>query len=228
MSYGSINTALLLNKVIEEIESLTTVGFDINKFDISIKAIKEEFPNLSDKQVLEILLLIVDSYNYKTKEKTELVVTAPPSFLLKIKTTANIVHEMLSSANKYILLTGYSISEYIDDFIDIIVGKSQMGVLVKVFINNAEKQTSIDKIFRYRSKFLQIYNYSNKDDKMSALHAKVLMIDDKKSLISSANLSYHGMEGNIELGCCVESTMTAKKIDEFFKQLIFQKIFKQL
>ena len=63
---------------------------------------------------------------------------------------------------------------------------------------------------------------------MSALHAKVLSIDGIQSLISSANLSYHGMMGNIELGCHIESARIAKEIDEVFKQLIFQKVFRRV
>ncbi len=63
---------------------------------------------------------------------------------------------------------------------------------------------------------------------MSALHAKVLSIDGIQSLISSANLSYHGMMGNIELGCHIESARIAKEIDEAFKQLLFQKVFRRV
>ena len=53
-------------------------------------------------------------------------------------------------------------------------------------------------------------------------------VDGTQSLISSANLSYHGMMGNIELGCHIESTRIAKEIDEAFKQLLFQKVFRRV
>ena len=42
--------------------------------------------------------------------------------------------------------------------------------------------------------------------KMAALHAKLLVSDAKKSLVSSANLSYHGMQGNVEMGFLIESS----------------------
>lgn len=41
---------------------------------------------------------------------------------------------------------------------------------------------------------------------MAALHAKLLVSDAKKSLVSSANLSYHGMQGNVEMGFLIESS----------------------
>lgn len=63
---------------------------------------------------------------------------------------------------------------------------------------------------------------------MSALHAKVLSVDGKSLLVSSANLSYHGMSGNIELGCYIESKRLANEMDELFKQLLFQRVFYQV
>ena len=62
---------------------------------------------------------------------------------------------------------------------------------------------------------------------MSALHAKVISVDNYKTLISSANMSYHGMEANIEIGCLIQSQQIAKKIREVFDKLIFKKIFRE-
>ena len=59
---------------------------------------------------------------------------------------------------------------------------------------------------------------------MAALHTKVISVDqEKKTLITSANLSYHGQEGNIELGTLVESKELAKQVDDLFTHLIFSK-----
>ena len=60
---------------------------------------------------------------------------------------------------------------------------------------------------------------------MSALHAKVISTDKTYTLITSANLSYHGQEGNIELGTLVESPDFAKQAENIFTQLLFSKAF---
>ena len=44
----------------------------------------------------------------------------------------------------------------------------------------------------------------------------------------SANLSYHGQEGNIELGVRIKSEKIAKQLDEIFTQLLFSKIFEEV
>lgn len=46
----------------------------------------------------------------------------------------------------------------------------------------------------------------------------------EQTLITSANLSYHGQEGNIELGTLVESRKISKQVDDIFTHLIFRKL----
>ncbi len=60
---------------------------------------------------------------------------------------------------------------------------------------------------------------------MASLHAKVICVDKHKTLITSANLSYHGQEGNIELGTLIESQKIANQVEELFTRLVFSKVF---
>ena len=62
---------------------------------------------------------------------------------------------------------------------------------------------------------------------MSALHAKVISIDQCETLITSANLSYHGQEGNIELGTQIVSKEIAIQVEQLFTQLVFSKVFEK-
>lgn len=50
----------------------------------------------------------------------------------------------------------------------------------------------------------------------------------QQTLITSANLSYHGQEGNLELGTYSESPAIARQIDDVFTQLIFRKVFTEV
>ena len=161
-------------------------------------------------------------------ESAKLIVTAPPSFALKAKPTKITVNSMLTDAKSSILITGYSLSDYFSDLIDCVIKKSQEGVLVKFFVNDIESQKAFDRLCRYRGKFLKIYNYPKQEDKMSALHAKVISVDQEKTLITSANLSYHGQEGNIELGTQIYSRDLAKQVDDVFTKLIFTKVFEEV
>lgn len=158
------------------------------------------------------------------EEQATLVATTPPSFSIKAKSTMNTVRDLLEHADKSMLITGYS-PEYFSDMIDCIIRKSRTGVFVKFFVNQIDSQSSFDKLCMYKGKFLKIYNFPPSEDKMAALHAKVICVDQQKTLITSANLSYHGQEGNIELGTLIESQRTAKQVEDLFTRLVFNKIF---
>ena len=64
------------------------------------------------------ILKLVSAAAQKKENQAELVATTPPSFSIRTKTTKNVVAEMLESAKKSILITGYSLSEYFDDMND--------------------------------------------------------------------------------------------------------------
>ena len=217
MSTGNINLDLLLSRIHHDALSGTTD---------SIASIRKRYPSLSEKEVSEIYSLVVEASNSHTANKTSLVVTAPASFSIRAKSTKNTVEDLIKGAKSSLLITGYSLSDYFCNLVDIIIHKSQSGILVKFFVNDIDSQTGFDKIIRYKGRFLRLYNYpKQKDDKLSALHAKVISSDGEKTLITSANLSFHGQEGNLELGTLIESSEIAHQVDEVFTRLIFKKVF---
>lgn len=219
MSGGDLKQEILLNTVRADAANGTDNATDI---------LRRQYPGLSPTDYVELAGTIRSAMTMKRNDKVSLVVTAPLSFRINAKPTMTVVRSMIEGSKRNILITGYSLSSYFSELTDTIIDKSQKGVFVKFFINNIEKQPDADKLFRHRGHFLKLYDYSNEDDKMAALHAKVISVDMSQTLITSANLSYHGQQGNIELGVLIESENTAKQLDEVMTQLIFKKIFREV
>ena len=214
-----INKEILINTIKSDYSNGTTK---------SVEILKRNCPELSQQKCESIIELINEAITSNEADKVSIVVTAPPSFAINARTTMSVVQSMISGAERNIIITGYSLSSYFSDLVDIIIDKSQHGVFVKFFVNDIDKQQGFDKLLRYKGRFLNMYNYKQSDDKMSALHAKVLSVDGYSTLITSANLSYHGQQGNIELGTKIDSKTVAKQIDDIFTKLIFSKVFVQL
>lgn len=183
---------------------------------------------MSWKQAEEIYKMVSTAYGLNSSIDASLVVTVPPSFAVKAKSTKNTVESLIQGAERNILITGYSLSGYFADLLDVLIEKSQKGIYIKFFVNNIGAQKSFDKLCRYKGRFLHIYDFPGGRDSMAALHAKVISVDQEKTLITSANLSYHGQEGNIELGTLVKSTEIAKQVDDIFTHLIFNKVVKEI
>ena len=193
--------------------------------DEAARLIRKRYPALSDAEAEEIATLVSAAPHSKKDDRVALIATVPPTFSIRAKSTKITVDSMVRGASGSILITGYSLSDYFTDLVDEIIQKSQRGVFVKFFVNDIEHQTGFDRVLRYKGRFLKVYNYpKQQDDKMAALHAKVISVDKRETLITSANLSYHGQEGNLELGTYIESASIAQQIDDVFTQLIFRKV----
>lgn len=216
MSTGNLSLDIILNQIAEDAISGRTDA---------ITSLSGRYPFLSATEISEIYRMLLESTKSSSDGQTSLVATAPPSFGIKTKSTMNTVADMLENANSSILMTSYSLSDYFSDLVDCVIKKSQTGVFVKIFVNQIENQGHFDKFNRYRGRFLKIYNYPQSEDKMAALHAKVICVDQYKTLITSANLSYHGQQGNIELGTLIESKDIARQVEDLFTKLLFNKVF---
>ena len=219
MSTGNVNLDILLGQI-----KADRVG-DTKQ---SIPQIMKRYPSLSQKQAEEIYKLVTAASIEENSVTASLVATVPPSFSVRAKSTKNTVEGMIRGAKRSVLITGYSLSGYFADLVDVLIEKSQKGVYVKFFVNNIENQKGVDKLCRYKGRFLHIYNFAGSNDSMAALHAKVISVDEKQTLITSANLSYHGQEGNIELGTLVDSREIAKQVDDIFTHLVFTKVVKEI
>ena len=209
MPSRSVNPDILFNTIKEDQENGNSKASEM---------LKQAFPGVGDS-CDDLASLFGQALMQDDSDKVSLVVTAPPSFSINARTTMNVVSSMIEGAESSILITGYSLSSYFADLVDTIIQKSQSGIFVKFFVNDIDSQDSFEKLLRYKGRFLKIYNYKKQEDSMAALHAKV---------ISSANLSYHGQQGNIELGMLAESKKIAKQLDDVFTKLIFAKVFTEI
>ena len=180
MSAGHINLDILLDRIQEDAIASTTDA---------VSEIRKRYPALSESEALEIHALVRGAMVHD-QDRASLVVTAPPTFAMKTRTTKIAVQ--------------------------------------KFFVNDIDSQTGFDKLLRYKGRFLKIYDYKNAEDKMAALHAKVISVDQRETLITSANLSYHGQEGNIEVGTRIESKEIAKQVEDVFTHLLCTKVFHEV
>lgn len=225
---SNIRLELISSEIIQAIEAFC-VRNDSKVFGTVITNLKKEFPSLSDQEIWQIIGLCVNVYSGKEAEKAELAITAPISFKLKARKINEVITNMIQDSQKSITLTGYSLSDYFSEMIDLIISKSQQGIYVRLYLNDYEKhKTNLKRLMDLRTKHLRVFDYQKQDDEMAALHAKTIVVDEKELLVSSANLSYHGMKGNVEMGIRLVSEDKAKQVESLLKEMVGMKIFKEL
>ncbi len=226
---SSIRLELLSAIIVQSIDDFLRRGSD-RAFTQVLSDLKKEFPSLSEQEIWNIVGLCVNVYASNNSEESELAITAPISFKLKARKIHEVVASMLQASQKSITLTGYAVSDYFTEMIDLMISKSQQGVYVRLYLNDYEKQKSnLKRLMNLRSKYLRVFDYQKKeDDSMAALHAKTIVVDERNLLVSSANLSYHGMEGNVEMGIRLKSEDKVKQVEGLLKEMVGMKIFREL
>ena len=225
---SNIRLELISSEIIQAIDAFC-VRNDSKVFGTVITNLKKEFPSLSEQEIWQIIGLCVNVYSGKEAEKAELAITAPISFKLKARKINEVITNMIQDSQKSITLTGYSVSDYFSEMIDLIISKSQQGIYVRLYLNDYEKhKTNLKRLMDLRTKHLRVFDYQKQDDEMAALHAKTIVVDEKELLVSSANLSYHGMQGNVEMGIRLVSEDKAKQVESLLKEMVGMKVFKEL
>jgi phosphatidylserine/phosphatidylglycerophosphate/cardiolipin synthase-like enzyme len=166
--------------------------------------------------------------------QVEVVWTGPDASGPLVRPTATVLSEMLRATRSggEILLVGYSLTA--ED-------GSQMMEVINLLGEASRNQAQIcvvlhkDQEAKNRANLLAVWNvfavkptvYTWKPEAAagpySKMHAKVLVVDRVEVLVTSANLTYHGLHENIEVGLRVRGPQAAA-IAQRFDHLIAEKV----
>ncbi len=140
-----------------------------------------------------------------------------------IRATLSVIREMIDKAKYNICVVGYYIaadSEPVKTIIKALSKATQRGCNVTlVFNNDGCNHQVILAMWPPNVRQPAILLWNNYDNiKHASLHAKIIAVDDNDLLITSANLTEHGMIANIEMGIRINGVM-AKAVTSHFRSL---------
>jgi phosphatidylserine/phosphatidylglycerophosphate/cardiolipin synthase-like enzyme len=185
------------------------------------------FPNLTPNELYNFLFILrMTNEKQRSKENLiEFVGTFPTNIDSDLRKTISVVRQIILEAEKSILITGYSISEFINEIIDLLLTKSRQGINIQFFIDKGiNEHVFFDT--KLRNANFKVYKYK-RNENFSSLHAKIIIIDNKKAFVSSSNLSYNGIVNNIEIGTLVTGEKV-KSITNLFEKFIKRDLFFEL
>lgn len=215
---------------LEDILFKGEVSIDIlNSRNTLFQELNRLFPNSTSEEKINFLYLMTRAYNRSNSGKIQLIWSGPSVSGLPGRDTEIVFEEYISSAQENIILSIYSLSEYASSLIDLLEKKIKQGIYVELYVNDyASKNDLLDKIIKLDSNRAFVYEYIGAENDTQSLHAKVLTVDKEKSIITSSNLSYNGMDGNLELGVILNSKDKAIDIRLIFNTLIEKHYFRRI
>jgi phosphatidylserine/phosphatidylglycerophosphate/cardiolipin synthase-like enzyme len=156
-----------------------------------------------------------------------LVWTGPVSLPGSTRATGSTLVDLIDHAQQEIIIVGYTLAVSARRIIERLAQAQQRGVQVVLIVDRMEenKLLPVLKSCWYPDQELPLLytRQASSSDPKSALHAKAVIVDSHSILATSANLSYHGLAGNIELGLLVEGKVAWEAVS-LLKSLITEEI----
>lgn len=154
-----------------------------------------------------LLLLALDTaiavreHELRNSQQCELIWTGPIRFPIAARNTMLTMIEMIRTAKKKVTVVGYRIEEYALPIIKSLQDAIARNVDVILVLDKAEDHIFVlERLWKnFPTSKLYTMTTDPKDPKRS-LHAKLIIIDYTVLLITSANLTYHGLSSNLEMG----------------------------
>jgi len=163
-------------------------------------------------------------------EKVDLSWTGPVQFSVEGRSTVSVVEEMLKIAKKTITVVGYSVTKDARNIIDLLSAAMKNNVMVIIVIHHDESNDNIEvmkRLWTYEKKPSIYTRIPGKNDVYFKIHAKMIVVDSEDLLVTSANLTWHGMSNNLEVGLRVRGK-TAEKAQGLVDDLIQRKYLKEV
>lgn len=181
-----------------------------------------------DGNLLSVTINAVGQMHEQTEDEVSRLVMSGDFIHENANFTHDTIYQMIGRAKSKITIIGYWIFKMNDFF-------EQLEKLSKnieiTFILNDEKikehSLEIKKNWNGNSKpkIFQLNRELYPKKKLNKLHSKVIIIDDREILITSANLTLVAMENNIETGVWTKDKKIINACIEIFKKFIDNQVF---
>jgi phosphatidylserine/phosphatidylglycerophosphate/cardiolipin synthase-like enzyme len=154
----------------------------------------------------------------------ELVATLPPETPGNVRPTNRVVREMVANARAEIIILGYELTDL--ELVRLLARSTDHGVDVVVICDRgrgtAQRLTESWPVGSLKPKIFQDSERPGSAP-YASMHAKALLVDAADLLISSANFTFHGLQGNIEMGIRI-SGAPASEARKIFSYLVEERL----
>jgi phosphatidylserine/phosphatidylglycerophosphate/cardiolipin synthase-like enzyme len=131
----------------------------------------------------------------------ELVATLPPEAPGLARPTERVIREMVERGSHEVILLGYELTDL--SMITLLAAASRRGANV-FFICDRGRRTATRVLNAWPPGIAmpRIFHDRERPDlaPYASMHAKCLLVDGNDLLVTSANFTFHGLFGNIEIG----------------------------
>ena len=146
----------------------------------------------------------------------EVAWTYPGNARPGLRTTGGVAREIIDASRSSLLVVGYrvtvdpALTGLAAQSLDAIARAAERGVVVTAVFDREANRQALLRAWRAGVPPPFVFTWPISDDDKASLHAKFLISDRGDALITSANLTYHGFERNLEMGLRITGRAAAE------------------
>ena len=133
-----------------------------------------------------------------------------------LRTTGGVAREIIDTCRLNLLVVGYAVT--VDPALTGLAAQTvagiaraaERGVAVTAVLHREANRKALLQAWRVGVPPPSLFTWPISDDEKAAVHAKLLIADRWDGLVTSANLTYHGFERNLEMGIRVTGHAAAE------------------
>jgi hypothetical protein len=189
---------------------------------------------------VEALELVIAERTYSPHTSLDLVWTGPEAAASTTRDTWVVVREMFEKARSRVLVAGFAFDSGAELFEPLHKNMAELGVRLQMFLNipragrgsdpgkhaRAFVQQMLIDNWPWQDKYPELYYDPRtvEPDSLESLHAKCVVVDERLTLIGSANFTDRGQTRNIEIGVLIDDASFGRQVALQWQGLINQKL----
>lgn len=164
------------------------------------------------------------------QQSTELVWTGPTTPFVSARRTEQALLQVINAAEQTLFITSF-VAYDVSTIVKALNAASDRGVVISMLLELSQDQggsITFDAIAKMRTLVpaARLYAWREKADLFSggSVHAKVAVADGWICFITSANLTGHAMEKNMEAGVLISGGHIPRLLDDHLRSLVDAKL----
>src|SRR3990172_9528433 len=175
---------------------------------------------LDSASLQSFLRIAIAERRHRPVPRVDLVWTGPEALVSTARDTLVVVRELFENAQKSVLIGGYAFDHGKDIFAPLHKVMVERGVETTIFLNAVEG--FLEKNWPFGEPLPEIYfdPRTAEPESRFSLHAKCIVVDESRALVTSANFTDRGQTRNIEMGVLVDDPGLATRLVHQWRGLI--------
>lgn len=209
----------------------STVGTPVASTVVEQLATAWQNTEVGSDELASMLLAASHVYTKAASEQsTELVWTGPTTPFVSARRTEQALLQIINSAEQSLFITSF-VAYDVSTIVKALNAANDRGVVISMLLESSQDHggsITFDAIGKMRTlaPSARLYAWRKKADPFSdgRVHAKIAVADGRMCFITSANLTGHAMEKNMEAGVLISGGRISKLLDEHLRSLVDTRI----